>query len=53
MDALAEHYRVAALDLRGYNLSDKPRGSEQYAMRDLVGDVANRQARPDNRAKYR
>ncbi len=33
-------YRTAALDLRGYNLSDKPRGVEAYAMPNLVGDVA-------------
>lgn len=41
MPALAEAgYRVAAVDLRGYNLSDKPKGVEQYAMPLLVGDVA-------------
>jgi epoxide hydrolase 4 len=40
MEALAPSYRVAALDLRGYNLSDKPQGVENYAMPFLVGDVA-------------
>ena len=40
MDALADRFRVAALDLRGYNLSDKPKGVENYAMPLLVGDVA-------------
>ena len=40
MDALAaQGYRCLALDLRGYNLSDKPKGVEQYDMRLLVGDV--------------
>ncbi|HEY8616427.1 alpha/beta hydrolase [Phenylobacterium sp.] len=33
-------FRTAALDLRGYNLSDKPAGVEAYAMPNLVGDVA-------------
>lgn len=33
-------YRTAALDLRGYNLSDHPKGVEAYAMPNLVGDVA-------------
>lgn len=33
-------YRTAALDLRGYNLSDKPAGVAAYAMPNLVGDVA-------------
>jgi pimeloyl-ACP methyl ester carboxylesterase len=33
-------YRTAALDLRGYNLSDKPAGVDAYAMPNLVGDVA-------------
>jgi pimeloyl-ACP methyl ester carboxylesterase len=41
MRALADNgYRVAAVDLRGYNLSDKPKGVENYAMRLLVGDIA-------------
>ena len=33
-------WRTAALDLRGYNLSDKPHGEAAYAMPNLVGDVA-------------
>jgi epoxide hydrolase 4 len=41
MRALADHgYRAAAVDLRGYNLSDKPKGVENYAMPLLVGDIA-------------
>jgi len=36
----AAGYRTAALDLRGYNLSDKPQGEAAYAMPNLVGDVA-------------
>jgi pimeloyl-ACP methyl ester carboxylesterase len=41
MDALAAAgYRVAAMDLRGYNLSDKPTGEASYDMKLLVGDVA-------------
>lgn len=40
MQALAGRYQVAAIDQRGYNLSDKPKGVEQYDMRLLVGDVA-------------
>ena len=39
MEELSKNYRVAAMDLRGYNLSDKPRGVENYDMRLLVGDV--------------
>lgn len=38
--ALAKHYQVVAVDLRGYNLSDKPEGVDTYSMDKLVGDVA-------------
>ncbi len=37
--ALAAHYRVAAMDLRGFNLSDKPSGVHSYRLGELVGDV--------------
>ena len=40
MAALEDRFRVAALDMRGYNLSDKPKGVENYAMAHLVADVA-------------
>ena len=40
MEALAEDHKVVALDLRGYNRSDKPQGVEAYDMRLLIGDVA-------------
>jgi pimeloyl-ACP methyl ester carboxylesterase len=40
MPALAEHHRVVAVDLRGYNLSDKPEGVERYTAELLAGDVA-------------
>jgi len=39
MSALSKDYYVVALDQRGYNLSDKPKGVENYDMRLLVGDV--------------
>jgi pimeloyl-ACP methyl ester carboxylesterase len=37
--ALAKHFQVVAIDMRGYNLSDKPEGVENYTMDKLVGDV--------------
>jgi epoxide hydrolase 4 len=40
MEGLADCYRCVAIDTRGYNLSDKPKGQEAYAMSLLVGDVA-------------
>ena len=40
MAALADQYQVVAIDQRGYNLSDKPKGVENYDMRLLVADVA-------------
>ncbi|MFO0954710.1 MAG: alpha/beta hydrolase [Isosphaeraceae bacterium] len=40
MPELAKNYQVVAIDQRGYNLSDKPEGVENYAVDKLVGDVA-------------
>ncbi len=39
MEGLADRFTVVAMDQRGYNLSDKPAGVENYDMRLLVGDV--------------
>jgi pimeloyl-ACP methyl ester carboxylesterase len=39
MEALANEYRIVAIDQRGYNLSDKPEGADNYAMPLLVSDV--------------
>jgi pimeloyl-ACP methyl ester carboxylesterase len=40
MAALSDRFQVVAIDQRGYNLSDQPKGVENYDMRLLVGDVA-------------
>jgi pimeloyl-ACP methyl ester carboxylesterase len=39
MPELAKHFQVVAVDLRGYNKSDQPKGVENYALDKLVGDV--------------
>jgi pimeloyl-ACP methyl ester carboxylesterase len=39
MPALAKHFQVVALDLRGYNKSDQPKGVENYTLDKLVEDV--------------
>ncbi len=39
MAALKGAHRVAAMDQRGYNLSDKPGGDAAYRMPELVADV--------------
>ena len=39
MDALSASYYAVAIDQRGYNLSDKPTGVENYDMSLLVADV--------------
>jgi pimeloyl-ACP methyl ester carboxylesterase len=36
----AAGYRVVAPDMRGYNLSSRPRGWRDYALRLLAGDIA-------------
>ena len=33
-------YRVAAPDVRGYGVSDKPHAIEAYAIKDLAADIA-------------
>ncbi len=40
MNALKDSFTVAAVDQRGYNLSDKPKGVASYAMPNLVNDIA-------------
>jgi len=40
MAELAPDYRVVAMDTRGYNLSDKPVGVENYSQVHLAADVA-------------
>jgi len=40
MPALAKHFQVVAIDQRGYNKSDQPKGVQNYTVEKLVGDVA-------------
>ena len=40
MEGLSEHFRVVAIDQRGYNQSGQPEGQASYAMQNLVADVA-------------
>lgn len=40
MEELSQDHEVVAIDQRGYNLSDRPKGVEAYDMQHLVGDVA-------------
>lgn len=39
IEALSDEFTVVAPDLRGYNLSDKPKNVEDYRMEKLVDDV--------------
>src|SRR5262245_29656822 len=39
MPDLAKHFQVVAIDQRGYNKSDQPKGVENYTVDKLVGDV--------------
>jgi len=38
--ATASRFKVVAPDMRGYNLSDKPQGVENYTIDKLIADVA-------------
>lgn len=40
MEGLSSDYTVAAMDTRGYNMSDQPVGVENYDMELLINDVA-------------
>ena len=40
MAALSSDYKCVAVDLRGYNKSDKPKGVESYDMKHVVSDIA-------------
>jgi len=37
---LAKRFKVVAPDMRGYDLSDRPRGASEYSLDKLTGDVA-------------
>src|SRR5436190_13984473 len=39
MPALAKHFQVVAIDQRGYNKSDQPKGVDNYKLEKLVADV--------------
>lgn len=39
MAALVPHFKVIAIDMRGYNLSDKPEGIDSYKMEHLHADI--------------
>jgi len=39
MKALAPHFKVIAIDMRAYNLSDKPEGIQNYKMVHLLDDI--------------
>src|SRR4029077_11453819 len=39
MAELSSQFQTVAIDMRGYNLSGKPKGVDNYDMRLLVGDV--------------
>jgi pimeloyl-ACP methyl ester carboxylesterase len=40
MEVLSKNYQVVAIDLRGYNKSDKPKGVDNYKMSHLITDVS-------------
>lgn len=40
MEGLKDHFKVVAIDQRGYNLSDQPEEESSYAMPNLIADIA-------------
>jgi epoxide hydrolase 4 len=40
LPVLSEEYTVIAPDLRGFNLSDKPKGVENYQTKEVIKDIA-------------
>lgn len=34
-----DHFRVIAIDQRGYNQSDKPRGKHNYKIENMISDL--------------
>jgi len=39
IEVLSPHYKTIAMDTRAYNLSDKPRGIDNYHMTNLLADI--------------
>jgi len=39
--ALAKHYKVVAVDMRGYNESDKPEGVKNYTSKIIASDIVD------------
>ncbi len=39
MEVLSANYQVVAIDQRGYNKSDKPKGVDNYSLDHLAGDI--------------
>lgn len=39
IEALSQNYQVVAINMRGYNRSNKPKSVENYDMKLLVGDI--------------
>ena len=45
MEALSEDYQCVAIDTRGYNLSDKPKGDSGHFVQQDAADLVTRTIR--------